>query len=74
SLRIGLVRITHTSGNVLLLIYNGHPCLSLTFPITNPVTDFHRQVVLHAMRTKKASYNFVQSFKNSNKNIIILMN
>ncbi|WP_238668842.1 hypothetical protein, partial [Staphylococcus felis] len=33
---------------------NGHPCLSLTVPTTKPVTDFHRQDVTHAGRTKKA--------------------
>ncbi|WP_390501392.1 hypothetical protein, partial [Staphylococcus pseudintermedius] len=32
---------------------NGHPCLSLTVPTTKPVTDFHRQDVTHAGRTKK---------------------
>ncbi|RYR88571.1 hypothetical protein DLS62_13200 [Staphylococcus pseudintermedius] len=34
---------------------NGHPCLSLTVPTTKPVTDFHRQDVTHAGRTKKAT-------------------
>ncbi|MDT0780630.1 hypothetical protein, partial [Staphylococcus pseudintermedius] len=34
---------------------NGHPCLSLTVPTTKPVTDFHRQDVTHAGRTKKST-------------------
>lgn len=32
---------------------NERPCLSLTVPMTKPIKDFHRQVVSHAMRTKK---------------------
>ncbi|EPF0070382.1 hypothetical protein ACSN5P_002239, partial [Staphylococcus pseudintermedius] len=36
---------------------NGHPCLSLTVPTTKPVTDFHRQDVTHAGRTKKGARN-----------------
>ncbi|REI17829.1 hypothetical protein DOS74_02930 [Staphylococcus felis] len=39
---------------------NGHPCLSLTVPTTKPVTDFHRQDVTHAGRTKK-SVEIIQS-------------
>ncbi|MDT0887039.1 hypothetical protein, partial [Staphylococcus pseudintermedius] len=35
---------------------NGHPCLSLTVPTTKPVTDFHRQDVTHAGRTKKSTW------------------
>ncbi|PZG97431.1 hypothetical protein C7R08_11650 [Staphylococcus aureus] len=39
-------------------LHNGHPCLSLTVPTTKPVTDFHRQVVAHARRTKKRPHPY----------------
>ena len=35
--------------------HGGHPCLWLTVPATEPVVDFHHQVIAHAKRTKKAS-------------------
>ncbi|SDK76185.1 hypothetical protein SAMN05216192_15338, partial [Paenibacillus typhae] len=33
----------------------GHPCPWLTVPTAKPVADFHRQVIAHAGRTRKAA-------------------
>ena len=35
--------------------HDGHPCLRLTVPTAKSVADFHRQVIAHAERTKRAA-------------------
>ncbi|HGH0842875.1 TPA: hypothetical protein ACJHH5_002376, partial [Staphylococcus pseudintermedius] len=44
-----------------------HPCLSLTVPTTKPVTDFHRQDVTHAGRTKKKTASIATASRLENK-------
>ena len=43
-----------TSGFLQIPPHDGHPCLRLTVPTAMSVADFHRQVVTHAERTKRA--------------------
>ena len=39
------------SGFLQIPSHDGHPCLWLTVPATEPVVDFHHQVIAHAGRT-----------------------
>ena len=40
------------SGFLQIPPHDGHPCLRLTVPATEPVVDFHHQVIAHAGRTQ----------------------
>ena len=50
-----------TSGFLQIPPRDGHPCLRLAVPATEPAVDFHHLVIAHAGRTAKNSRNLTVS-------------
>ena len=46
--------LTPQSGFLQIPPHDGHPCLRLAVPATEPVVDFHHLVIAHAERTSNS--------------------